>query len=746
MAMLLGARDLGLDVRWRFGFVGYGQRAETTPGVVFLDVGGSLKPGVVDHHSGESHGESACDLVLRVPEVTYNHLLSGWLARHEAGQIPPGTVWTPTIVTHIHPDFDGLIAAHLTIRLIEDGAFPAYAEALVSYGREVDQGRYVLRPEDRKEPFALHLAYLAIQNLRGLSFEDQLRLGFELLECVLTEVARTRKQGRWDMAELQPGNKAATAWVKDTRFDDVRALLADEPDRWAHDKTRATILKSVPLPTAENASTVKVRGLVLATPPESILNKYWARADGFPFFVCPYAKDRPVDASQVDATYPRVVLSVDPTVRVDGLLPTLQGLGFALEQAECAWRNAHDQGQTKRGGKPRFPDGYCDNDDPWFDGRSAGYTIVDAPNCGTQLPYRRIVEIATETPFWAIPLERAVVHLIWARKEPAGGMAADAAPSARAIQPFTGASPTLDAYFSGSAEAPLPLDESLPQAPGFALSLSQRTFPGGTCPPLTVLRIEAWAGSTLEGLLSLRERITGAWGLPDYVFTRAVLGRHFAPPERVLALLRQVAVSDVSPLDRAASASELVLFNGRTLILRDAAGTECPREPDPDRELLLYAAFLNETLVSFSARVGQLIPAPSVELRTLDTEPLRRDYLRFQAAYYQIEVSRQPRSRVLFDELAAALRIADHYTEVQSELDRLAQLEQRLAEDRQARAESILQFVLYLVAICGVLQTFVAFWVLDTGSVKSPGLWTAVGGILIAAVGTYLAIERAKRN
>jgi len=40
MGLLLGARDLCLDIEWRFGFVGVGTHAEPTPGVLYLDVGG----------------------------------------------------------------------------------------------------------------------------------------------------------------------------------------------------------------------------------------------------------------------------------------------------------------------------------------------------------------------------------------------------------------------------------------------------------------------------------------------------------------------------------------------------------------------------------------------------------------------------------------------------------------------------------------------------------------------------------
>ena len=167
MGLLPGARELGLEVCWRHQFVGFGFRAQTTPGVVFVDVGGRLQPGVLDHHAGEKADTCASAVVLGNREAVYNHLLGPWLERLPCGGIAPGARWSPTMVTHKDPDWDALVACYLVERLVEDGDFPPFAEALVAYALEVDQGRYRLDAESEDSRLAPHMGYLALQSREG---------------------------------------------------------------------------------------------------------------------------------------------------------------------------------------------------------------------------------------------------------------------------------------------------------------------------------------------------------------------------------------------------------------------------------------------------------------------------------------------------------------------------------------------------------------------------------------------------
>ena len=108
MPHLTGARELGLDVHWEFGFVENGTRAATTTGVVYLDVGGYAAPGILDHHAAAGNGSTASVLLDR-PDLAYNHLLDPWLKQRDLGQAIAGVRWTPRLVTHYEPDWDGIV-------------------------------------------------------------------------------------------------------------------------------------------------------------------------------------------------------------------------------------------------------------------------------------------------------------------------------------------------------------------------------------------------------------------------------------------------------------------------------------------------------------------------------------------------------------------------------------------------------------------------------------------------------------
>ena len=221
--------------------------------------------------------ESAADLVSRRPEAVYSHLLGPWLARREQSGIAAGSKWTPTIVVHREPDFDMVAAAVLAIRLGEDGELPPWAEALACYSRDVDQGRYAVSASDGDSTFALHLAYLVIQNLPSTrALEAQMRRGIALVEAAMAQVGEARRSRRLPIAaaaqDLCPGSPGAVAWAGDAANQDIKAVLDEEPARYARDRQRATFLESV-LPAADGAGTVTVKTLVSPTYTESVLNK-----------------------------------------------------------------------------------------------------------------------------------------------------------------------------------------------------------------------------------------------------------------------------------------------------------------------------------------------------------------------------------------------------------------------------------------------------------------------------------------
>jgi len=742
----LGAEALGLEVDWRYCFVPPGERAATTPGVVYVDVGGTVAPGIIDHHGREGPGTCSAMLVVDQREQVYNHLLSPWLVRFEEGRIPAGAVWTPTLVLHHDPDFDALVAAFLVRGLITDGDLPRYARALACYALEVDQGRYPLhlRAEakagaldlDRRELDAVHLAYLAIQSFTGpegreLSSSEKLHLGFELLKCVLEGIVSARGKAPRTLEELSPGAPGVASWRADARFASFAALLDRDLELFQEDFREGRTLDGVQLPAADGGEAIPVRAFVAAGPPRSALNKYWVRGAGFPFFICPLGSPAG-QGTAGRAARRRIVLSLEPTFFVDGRKPSLRGLGFRLERAESAARRA--SGTEVRRGMPRYGGGYCDNPDPWYDGRGHEWTIVDSPLVGTRLTCDEISALATGGDFWKVPLASGSVYLVWAEAEPpiTGGAAG---PGDAGLRGFVGMSETLTALYRESREeGPLPGGPPVgPEAPGFRITERLRHFPEGTCWPLRIVEIVGGPGSSLEDLARYRREILGEQ-LVDFSLARVRPGLHFSAPELIDRLLDELGGGGLRPLGGLAPAGERVLFNGRGLVTFAPGGAATASdEPDPDLEILLYGAFLYLTLLRFSERLSDLVPSGQSRLIPGSTRRLREDFLRFEARYYQLEVSRVPRARALFCEIAAALSFAGLFTKVRSELDRLGEIEERVAAERQRRAERIIEGALFVLAVSGLLQTIVTF--VDSRNASWSTMWW-----VIPIVGAFLGL------
>jgi hypothetical protein len=742
MARFLGAKDLGLEVSWRYRFVGHAETALPAPGVVYLDVGGSLGPGVIDHHAAQG-ATCASELVFRNREFVYNHLMERWLARAEEGSLRPGTVWAPTIVTHFDPDWDSVVAAFLVRQLIEYGDFPESAPALVAYARLVDQGFYMLSADSDSSLQAPHIGYLGIQNLRNAEglpcdSEEQLARGRVLLEHVLASVLSARDGHEpTRVEELLPGAPGTGAWWENGGFADVRSLLTADRLAFEDDRRRGRFIENVLLPAADGGEPIPLRAFVADRPTKSALNKYWIRSSGAPYFVCPYATEG-ASTPSTGKQFPRVIISLDPTFTVDGRHPTLQGLGFKLEQLESEARRERSQGSGVRTGPPRYPDGYCDNADPWYDGRAHGGNIIDAPRSGTVLDYDTIVGTAISGDFWRIPLESGTLSLIWV-EEPS---TAQPETARREMAPFEGMAGILRPLCSATQESDRVNLADVAGAGAFKVREWFRFHPSGTSKPFRVIEIESRSGAVLEDLAALCRRVC-AERSPDYRAARLCLGTHFSSPAHVDRLLQELGGGQLAQIDGSGIGAGVVLFGGRTLVVRDNGPGGLPF-PDPDREIFLYVAFLWETLGAFSHRVAALVPAIPQGARyprrgAQDARSLRQDFLRFQSVYYQLEVSHSFRGRFLFAEFTRALGVVELYHELQSELDRLNEIEERAAEARRAQAEGVLSATLYFLAVAGLLQTVVAFLAWEG---RGPGMWLWIMPILAVAVVIYVWVRR----
>lgn len=729
---------MGLEVKWRVRFVPQGSHAETTPGAVYIDVGGRAAPGIIDHHEGDGD-RCASAVALHRRELAYNHLLGPWLARVEEGRVQPGTLWTPTIITHRDPDWDSLVAIFLVQRLVEDGDLPAFAGALVSYASDVDQGRYALVPDDLEACLAPHLGYLAIQHstdAKGnhISSDAQLARGLRLLQTVVEDVAPV---GRAEPSDFLPANEAARRWSVRAEFEDIRRLLADERGRFERDRQCCRTLDDVLLPAADGGPPIKVRTLVLDRPSESALNKYWVRAAGFPYFICPYATTIKEDLGRVP--FPRAVLSLDPSWNDNGRRPNLRGLGFALERAESLARRGARGGVDDRGGAPRFPDGYCDNADPWYDGRAHDWTIVDSPAAGTELTYHEVIGLATGGSFWQVPLRSATVTLALLDREPQS----DANGPPFAPVPFADASVTLSPFFADTRESARPADAvHSKSAEPFAVRFHQRHFPEDTAPGFRLVTIVAGGGATLEALVDLQRELGGGTE-PVLTFARITLGYHFASPQLVDRLLEAMAGGGLDPVESERTSTRTFCSSHSLVRIEPEEDARYENAADPLREIALYVAFLREALSDYSRRIAEAVPPAGRPIDEVKTEALRRSFLRLQARYYTIEVSRGPELQTIFNRLAETTSLREQYDEVQQELEQLGRLEQHVHERRKSRADRVIQAALYFLAVAGLARVVmdVQTW---QGSARS--LWLSLTPVLVVGILIYVVFFTMSRR
>lgn len=742
-----GAHDLGLVTDWQFVFLKPGTSLETTMGVVYLDVGGKLAPGVMDQHSDQTLGDSTGQLIERFPEHVHGHLLGPWLKRRDDGQDLKGRTWRPRIATHIEPDFDAAVSALLVMELIEHGELPSWAPALIAYAAQVDQGRYRMElgdgtpPDDvvRAELAPVHLAFLALQHIdvppekRGMRDQHRLTRGLELIRAEVASVcAAAREPWKLDARSFWPeqhaaeGTAAATAakgvggWRKDARFADLAQLLDEDWPRHQADWARAE-RRQVEVPAVGSRDPLAVDGVIMREPPEAVLHKYWCRGRRFPFTLTPmrdgYRGGRR-DEVGGKVRFPVVITSVDSDWRDNsGQRICLAGLGARLEQRECAWRADVSGGDT-RGKTPRWPD--VTNADPWYDGRGHGYGIVDVPNSGTHLPLETIIQVATEERYWEMPVEAEAELLIVER---AVSLKLESLPTAKAVLRPQSSTGTIASWFKESREVELTSGLALPRGAGLIHGTRRvRMFPRDTCGPMVIHRWTAPKGTTLEQLAEAaagrRKQAEDQGAPPPVVLLRY---RLVSPPPDVKLLEERIVGCPLVPL--AGDERHPLLIGDRGAVLRDD-GTGADRL-GAIVESFVYAHFIRETLSEYSKKIVEVLN--STESTKTDTalgaSDVQSRFLRFQAQHYQLDISHDAEAQAVFSQLRARLEILPYYSEVSEELERLAEYEaQRAAnalqkaQEEARKAEALLNRLMAIISVTGVVETIAALVSLNYGA------------------------------
>ncbi len=381
--------------RFRYQFVHTGAvAADPCPtDRLYLDVGNRLGPGVIDHHRLLAHSGSTTRLVHTYPELL--QLVQERLPRE-----------TPlTICLHEWPDLDAVASTYLVQEYLVHGRFPELAPQLVRYVDWVDRGALGVT---RDNPYSLYAAFQVLANRpHSGSLSDRwttlLENGLKLLRYVDQQATKYRRA---------ISAVAALTW-SELFSDEEREAVAEDLQRYESclSDTRCQPRQiRLRLPDLfGDRSTVDlllVRDVQnVGDPNRCLFFKDWARLDkqrcpatkGF-LALCVFHSPTPQHRR-------RCIISLRPGG--DHQL-TLRGLGTLLDTAEREARCRLNLQQYGRAvddrqncpicGYSRPPRPGYDNADPWYDGRSHGFTIVDSPaqGEGTVLSEEEIVRVLLE--------------------------------------------------------------------------------------------------------------------------------------------------------------------------------------------------------------------------------------------------------------------------------------------------------------------------------------------------------------
>ena len=426
--------ELNLDIAWRFAFVPTGTRTEPSAGAVYLDVGGDLRPGVIDHHQGEAFACSAARLVLRHPQFVYDHLAASLRADLANGLVPEGRPWRPTLVTHHAPDFDSIVCVHLCRHLVERGDFPDHAEDLVAYADEVDQGRRALSADGGDAelyPLILMLATLGSSENSALlqelaryanatgecSSERMLEVGLGLVDLWVESRGLARERAQDRRPSKNDGMDLALR-ADHPIVAPLRRELARDRSTFHDLLASGRVLygtKPVDLPRADGRGSHPIAVAFIPDLEACALNKLYLRAGIGGPGPAPLTVIRTARGPERAPT--AWLIAVDPRAAVDDAV-SLRGLGAALETAEQDAREARG-GRDPRRGVARFPE-YPRIADPWYDGRGHDFTIVDAPRAGSALG-RAEIEAILRSPFWEPKVGAVRIERIGGAAGPAPG-------------------------------------------------------------------------------------------------------------------------------------------------------------------------------------------------------------------------------------------------------------------------------------------------------------------------------------
>ncbi len=376
----------------KLSFVEMGATVQPERGKLYLNTGNDLTPGVIDHHQ---LARETCTAML---VCEHRELYSDWLSDYDEVEI----------ILHNQPNLDCIaslfiIDAIINERNIDEGMLKDLAE----YTLEIDMGK-TANPDIERPSLYLVLAARtqmlmdrfkkegeAVKDDYGEDSNNQLRedivnAGLQIITEFIEKIQSDEIHG-FDGHGAQYG---------EGYFDEERKYLKGDYAKYIHDleNYRKVNFISVEIPLKHVGTSEKKKALIYRNPSPTLF-KLWARQDeihsdsgeGFQIMMVIWNVE--------DRNKKRYIMSTDPTGKYN-----LKFLGDVLnyyEKQKGANRGDLQEGENRPG---------YELPDPWYDGRSHNYTIVDTPHYGTILDEDEVVSLFSNFVVENIYLNLRVNH------------------------------------------------------------------------------------------------------------------------------------------------------------------------------------------------------------------------------------------------------------------------------------------------------------------------------------------------
>lgn len=349
-------------LRFWVDFVPMGFLARPEPGVVYLDSGNAMVPGILDHRTERANAQSACELLLRRPDLLLEHVRETPASHLE-------------FRFHDPPDLDCAAAFYAACELMDAHPRMAILEQLAAYLNLVNYAR-IPSPNHLADSlygmYKAHTKLIAQRHGDAVSSATILEAGVRVIDAAVFLMEEQGAGGDFaSIFQRRPG------W-----FADEKRLIRRDQEQYRHDvETRCHTYAA-----RVNGMAAPVTGLWLDHP-QSLLFRIWAWNDpeapggrGYHFIG--------IDFSEPEKR--RFVIGVNPESGAN-----LRGLGQVLEAHEAAKRK--QLGQER----PSHAVGYAvDAPDPWYFGQGHNYTVIDSPDQGTILTAEEVRDIHARWPGW----------------------------------------------------------------------------------------------------------------------------------------------------------------------------------------------------------------------------------------------------------------------------------------------------------------------------------------------------------